>query len=329
MSLIRLNQKAYEFNLDQIANKAGNFDRVICVFKDNAYGHGATLLAPIAKSKGINFVAVKNEQEADELKDFFDSILILSHRPNGNENPNFIYALNDINLIKSFKPLTRIHLKIDTNMHRNGIELQDLNKAYNDILKYNLKFEGVFTHFSSADNADDFYLTQRNNFKKVKEWFYKNCSKKLIFHSFNSAALFNSEIPKDEYCRVGLVQFGYGALHLKKVLSLYAHKLSQRILKTGQSIGYSNAYTANKDLNVATYDLGYADGLFRYNAKRELRLANGKKILGKMSMDSFSCEDSGDEVCVFNDATLWANFFDTIDYEILVKLHPNIKRVVV
>ncbi|MBK1973346.1 alanine racemase [Campylobacter sp. TTU-622] len=329
MSLIKLNQKAYEFNLDQIANKTGNFDRIICVFKDNAYGHGATLLAPIAKNKGINFIAVKNEQEANELKNFFDSILILSHRPNGNENLNFIYALNDINLIEKFKPLSRIHLKIDTNMHRNGIKFQDLDKAYNSILKYNLKLEGVFTHFSSADSIDDFYFKQKNNFQKVKEWFYKKCDEKLIFHSFNSAALFNSPIPEDEYCRVGLVQFGYGALHLKKVLSLYAHKLSQRILKAGESIGYSNAYTALKDLNIATYDLGYGDGLFRYDAKGELRLVNGKKILGKMSMDSFSCEDSGDEICVFDDASVWANFFNTIDYEILVKLHPGIKRIII
>jgi len=49
-------------------------------------------------------------------------------------------------------------------------------------------------------------------------------------------------------------------------------------------------------------------------------------VLGKISMDSFSCKDSGEWVCVFEDANVWANFFGTINYDILVKLSPNITR---
>ncbi len=107
------------------------------------------------------------------------------------------------------------------------------------------------------------------------------------------------------------------------------HRLSQRILQKGQSIGYGGIFTAAKDMEVATYDLGYADGLFRYNGRGELVLGNGKAMLGKMSMDSFSCENSGEEICVFKDADIWADFFHTINYEILVKLNPNIQRVLV
>ena len=108
-------------------------------------------------------------------------------------------------------------------------------------------------------------------------------------------------MPQDEMCRVGLVQFGYGNEGLKKVLRLYAHKLSSRVLEKGQSVGYGGAYVANEPLQIATYDLGYADGLFRYDGKGQLKLANGKEMLGKMSMDSFSCEDSGEEICVLNE----------------------------
>lgn len=61
-------------------------------------------------------------------------------------------------------------------------------------------------------------------------------------------------------------------------------------------------------MNIATYDLGYGDGLFRYNGKGELNLANGEPILGKMSMDSFSSIDMGDRVCVMDDANIWAEF---------------------
>ncbi|MFQ6342022.1 alanine racemase [Campylobacter sp. VTCC 70190] len=328
MAIIKINQKAYEYNLRQIAKKVGGFKRVICVFKDNAYGHGAKLLAPLARNLGISFVAVKSEEEARELKDFFENILILSHRPHGKENPNFIYALNDISQIKTYKQNTKIHLKIDTGMHRNGICVEDLECALGLIEYYKLKLTGLLTHFASADEMSASFFIQRENFQKAKE-LAKKYHSNLLFHSYNSAALFRAKLPDDEYCRVGLIQFGYGALNLKKVLSLYAYKLSQRTLKKGQSIGYGGVFTAKKDLEVASYDLGYSDGLFRYNGKGKLRLGNGKTMLGKMSMDSFSCENSGEELCVFDDANIWADFFNTIPYEILVKLHPSIQRVLV
>ncbi|HDZ5018123.1 TPA: alanine racemase [Campylobacter jejuni] len=328
MSLIKIDQKAYEHNLRYIARKIGNFQRLICVFKDNAYGHGAKLLAPLAKNLGVSFVAVKSEEEAQEIEEFFENILILSHRPHGNENSKFIYALNDISQIKDYKQGAKIHLKIDTGMHRNGVCTEDLEYAIGLIQSSNLKLTGMFTHFASADEMNGSFFVQKENFQKAKKIVKKYFSN-LLFHSHNSAALLRGNIPEDEYCRIGLVQFGYGDLNLKKVLSLYAHRLSQRVLRKGQNIGYGGIFTATKDLEVATYDLGYADGLFRYSGKKELILGNGKIMLGKMSMDSFSCENSGEEICVFNDADVWADFFHTISYEILVKLNPNIQRVLV
>ncbi|ENB4015109.1 alanine racemase [Campylobacter upsaliensis] len=327
MSLITLDSNAYKHNLSYIATRAGGYDKLICVFKDNAYGHGICLLAPVAKACGVNFVAVKDENEAYLLEKYFDNILILSHRPTGNENLNFIYALNEPSSFAKFKKNTRIHLKIDTNMHRNGIDVNGLEKFLKELCHLNL--EGAFTHFMSADELDASYFTQKYNFQKAKKIIKNFTQNTLTFHSFNSSALFRGKMPQDEMCRVGLVQFGYGDKGLKKVLRLYAHKLSSRVLEKGQSVGYGGAYVANEPLQIATYDLGYADGLFRYDGKGQLKLANGKEMLGKMSMDSFSCEDSGEEICVLDDADLWADFFHTINYEILVKLNANIKRALV
>ncbi len=94
-------------------------------------------------------------------------------------------------------------------------------------------------------------------------------------------------------------------------------------MQKSQSLGYGGSYVATDTINIATYDLGYGDGLFRYDGKKDLILPNGKKILGKMSMDNFSCEDCGDEICVIKDANEMAQFFNTINYEILVKLSPS------
>ncbi|HEB7569767.1 TPA: alanine racemase, partial [Campylobacter coli] len=266
---------------------------------------------------------------AYELEDFFDNILILSHHPHGKENPKFIYALNDISKINAYQNNTRIHVKIDTGMHRNGICVEDLNEALLKMKHSTLKLEGIFTHFAGADEMDASFFVQKEKFSKAKD-IAKQIYDNLIFHSHNSAALFRAmKIPEDEFCRTGLAQFGYGDESLERVLSLYAHRLSCRELQIGQSVGYGGAFSATEKIKIATYDLGYADGLFRYNGKGDLLLANKQKILGKISMDSFSCQDFGEEVCVFDNANIWADFFKTINYEILVKLHPDIPRVLV
>lgn len=336
MALIKLSKKAYEHNLKCIAKKAGGFDKLICVFKNNAYGHGIKLLAPLAKNLGVEFIALKNEREALELESsfgasFFKNILILSHHPKGDEKPHLSYALNDEKDISNFKKASKIHLVIDTGMHRNGILPQNFEAVYKKAKKHGLKIEGIFTHFARSDEYDSSYFTQKKHFESVKER-AKKLDSSLIFHSHNSSALFRCEtFPEDEFARVGLAQFGYGEFtsNLQKVLSLYAHRLSQRILAKNECVGYGGAFCADKDIKIATYDLGYADGLFRFNGRGKLALENGKALLGKMSMDSFSCEDFGEELCVFKDARAWAEFFHTIEYEILSKLSPYIPRILI
>ncbi len=396
MAFIRLDFKAYTQNLTQIAKKAGGFEKLICVFKNNAYAHGINLLSPIAKALGVSFIALKNEREALELeiffeflnkasknikKDFlnpaflnkineshpafsspnsasktskisknasFENILILSHIPNGKENPKFIYAANDIKSFEAFKKGTKLHLVIDTGMHRNGVLLKDIEKAFQKARALKLEITGIFTHFAGSDEMDASFFVQRQKFDEAKKIAQKAALnlgfKKLIFHASNSAALFrSSKIPTDELCRVGLAQFGYNDFaKLKKVLSLYAEKLSSCILESHECVGYGGKFSASKPLKIATYDLGYADGLFRFDGAsfdqssllkpkdtQKLTLANDKSLLGCMSMDSFSCEDVGAQVCVFKDADIFARYFNTINYEILAKLSPYIKRILV
>ena len=334
MSEIRLNKAAYIHNLTKICDKAGGKEKVIVVLKDNAYGHGARLIASEAKKFGIRNCAVKSEFEANEIADIFENILILSHIPTGDESAKFTYAINDIDALLKIKENTKINLAIDTGMHRNGLDISELDYSFEILARRNLELLGAYTHFRASDELNADYFVQRENFNAAKAKILALCDefgiKKPIFHSHNSAALERASAVEDEMVRVGIAQYGYaqfnGSLNLKPVLSLWAKRVSRRVLKSGQSVGYGAKFIAKDDINVATYDLGYGDGLLRYNGLGELRLANGEMVLGKISMDSFSCKDSGEWVCVFEDANVWANFFGTINYDILVKLSPNITR---
>lgn len=334
MSEILLNRSAYLNNLFQICKKAGGKERVILVLKDNAYGHGARLIASEAAKFGIKFAAVKNESEAVELSEYFKDILILSHIPTGKESEKFIYAINDISNLSVLKAGTRVHFAVDTLMHRNGISMELIEQACKTAKARGLLICGAYTHFRSADEVSGDYFVQRENFKIAKEQIVKFSGLKpdeLIFHSHNSAGLERFGKLDNEFIRVGMAQYGYAqfdeSLRLERVLELWAHRISARVLKAGQSVGYGGKFCAKEDMQIATYDLGYGDGLLRYNGEGELNLASGERILGKMSMDNFSSRDGGERVCVIKDARVWAKFFNTIEYEILVKLSPSIRRI--
>lgn len=331
MSELVLNRSAYIHNLTKICAKAGGKDRVILVLKDNAYGHGAALVGREAASYGIKFCAVKNEAEARELEPFFEHILILSHIPTGGESEQFIYAVNDISLIAKFKQGARVHIAVDTLMHRNGVAIDEVRAACEAALVHGLQICGAFTHFRSAEELSSDYFVQRQNFAAVKVVVREICGgSNLTFHSHNSAATERFGELADECVRVGIAAYGYAqfdeSLELKRVASLWAHKVSGRVLKKGQCAGYGAKFCASEDMKIAVYDLGYGDGLLRYAGEGKLKTAGGQRLLGKMSMDSFCCEDVGDKICVFDDARVWADFFGTISYDVLTKLSPSINR---
>lgn len=333
MSEILLNRAAYLNNLSKICAKAGGKERVILVLKDNAYGHGVDLIACEAAKFGVKFAAVKNETEARQIEKYFKQILILSHLPTGQESEKFIYAVNDISNLNILKHGTRVHFAIDTLMHRNGIAIDEIELACKTACQRGLRVCGAYTHFRSADEVSSDYFVQRENFKTAKELIMKfsgESKENLTFHSHNSAGLERFGKLDDELVRVGIAQYGYAqfddSLKLERVLSLYADRISSRVLKAGQGVGYGGKFCAKEDMQIATYDLGYGDGLLRYDGVGELNLASGERILGKMSMDNFSAQNGGERVCVIKDARIWAKFFDTIEYEILVKLSPSINR---
>jgi len=339
MSYIKIKSDNFLHNLNIISQKIGGIDKLFVVLKDNAYGHGIKEMARLSKKAGAKRAAVKTVKEALDIKEFFEYVLVLSDTSETKLDSIGI-TINDINTIPKIPSNSLVELKVDTGMHRNGINIKDMDRAFELIKKRGLKLKGVFSHHRSADELTSEFFWQRENFKEVKtkalELSKKYGFEKPYFHSHNSAAIFRSNNFADDFARSGISIYGYHYLPfplpnppLKPVLSLWAEKLSTRELKKGQRVGYGGVFEAPKDMRVSTYDIGYGDGFFRYDGLGDLKVAKDKKILGRVSMDSMTLESEDDEICIFDDATHLARYFNTITYEIITNLSPHIKRVVI
>ena len=168
------------------------------------------------------------------------------------------------------------------------------------------------------------------SFKNVKKQF-----KNVRFHSCNSAALFRHSEFDEDIARVGIAAYGclelpsaFDEVALKPVLSLYASKISSRVLKKGQAIGYGAMYSTQKDELVSTYDFGYGDGFLRMCSNNFLT-PNGNKLLGRVSMDNASFIGNEENLLIFNDARIMAKAAKTISYEVLTSLKKKLKREVI
>jgi len=309
-------------NLDKISSINPN---ILAVIKDNAYGHGIITVSKLLKEYGIKKVCVRNSDEADIIKGFFEEILIFN--PTGARNAkNISYAINSIKQLKKNRH-PYIHLKIDTGMHRNGILEDEIDKALEICLEKNFKIRGVFSHFccSEEENCDTFI--QYEKFKKIKSKIEKFCKindlKRPIFHIANSTAL--NKLPDTfDFVRPGIAMYG-GIEGYEPVMSLVAKGISIREIEN-DGVGYNKTFFSENKIKLTTVDIGYADGIPYFKNGCELKET---KAVGKISMDYMSVLGEHKEVVVFDDIKEFVKNFETITYEILVKMSPRIKRVVV
>ena len=333
MAYITIDQKNLYHNLNQIALKTSSLDKIAVVLKDNAYGHGLDIISKLCSSYGVKHAVVKNIQEAKQIKHLFSSVLVLNDDIIKDDKISF--AINSLSDISKAQPNSKVELKVDTGMHRNGILVDELKEALELIMKYDLNLVGVMTHFRSADELSSEFFWQKKTFENVKKVVKQNGFKDVRFHSFNSASLLRSNSFDEDIVRVGIALYGYNELPaiydkfiLKPVMRLYAKRVSTKKLLKGQRVGYGGSFIAPKDMEISTYDLGYGDGWCRA-VDKSVVIADGYEILGRVSMDFISLATREDEVCIFDDAQKVARQLQTIPYEIFTSLSSNIDRKII
>ncbi len=341
MAFIEISKDNYRHNIEYLSNKAGGKDKIMVVLKDNAYGHDLEIMAKLSCGFGIKKAAVKTLGEAKKINFLFEEVLILAdHPPYELQDKSISYAVHSLERLKDFPKKSSLHLNIDSGMHRNGIRENELQEVFEIILENDLNLKGIFTHFRSADELSSEQYWQNENFNmakiKAKELIKKFGLPMPKFHSCNSASLLRRKNPlEDDFARCGISTYGYthvhesfGTFNLKPVMSLWAEKLSTRSLKKGDRVGYGGMYELECNEKVSTYDIGYGDGFFRHNGLSELILES-RSVCGRVSMDSLCFLGDEKKVCLFRDAHDLAKKFNTITYDVITKLSPYIKKVVI
>jgi alanine racemase len=333
MAHIEINRDNFFYNLEQFSSRCGSKDKIAIVLKDNAYGHGLEIMAKLSADFGLSRAVVRDYIEAQQIKKYFKDILVLGDRAIVDSSCSFV--LNSLDDIFLAQKSSYVELKIDTGMHRNGIDIDELDNALRLISKRGLRLKGIMSHYRSADELSSELFWQNKRFNLIKDRLKSIGYRDIRFHSFNSATTLRLDAKNEDMVRVGIGIYGYNELPaiynsitLKPILSLWANRVSTRYIKKGSRVGYGGRYIAPKDMKISTYDLGYGDGWFR-SSSNTLSISEGIKILGRVSMDYISLESTKDRVLIMDNALDIAKRLGTISYEIVTQLSKDIERRVI
>ena len=340
--------------------------QVWAVVKANGYGHGAVQVANAALAGGATglCVAIVDEGVALRRAGITAPILLLSEQPPELADLIVGYQLTPtVTTTRGAAVLAasaaaadqtiKVHIKVDTGMHRVGVAPNETVSLASFISSYeSLTIEGVYTHFAVADDpSHPGNAAQLSAFITVLEDLSLRGINPPLVHAANSAGALANEPSRFTMVRLGIAMYGLrpGAgvadlcAGLIPALSLKARVSAVRWVEAGEAVSYGLVRPLTQGSLIATVPIGYADGVPRALGRTNIQvLLNGvpRSFAGTITMDQLmiDCESDssvmvGDEVVLIGKqgehsvtADDWAEALGTISYEIVCGISPRIFR---
>lgn len=362
-TVLEINLNALVHNLNHYRSKLNQGTKLMAMVKAFSYGSGSFEIANILEWHRADYLAVAYADEGVELRKAGIGLPVMVMNPEENGMDALLrYNLEpEIYNFRSLEMLDRavkrnhetagnkikIHLKLDTGMHRLGFVSDDIGELADRLGNMErLQVQSVFTHLAGSDDPemDAFTNRQIECFTRMSAELSRQLGYPFIRHVLNSAGISRFPEAQFEMVRLGISLYGIASnpkeqKTLETVSSLKTSISQIKTVKKGDTVGYSRSWTAERDSVIATIPIGYADGLSR-------RLSNGRgkmmvnghivPVAGNICMDMTMLDitgiqaNEGDEVIVFGPEMPLAQLakaMDTIPYEILTGISQRVKRV--
>jgi alanine racemase len=360
----RLRPTWVEVDLDAIRHNVRTLKpeeaELMAVVKANAYGHGDVAVARAALEAGASWIGVALVEEGLRLRlaGIRAPILVLSEFPVGSEAAAIAAELTpslytDAALERLSHAATGrevgVHVKVDTGMHRAGVYPPEATLAFVErVAARGVRLDALWTHFASSSEDEKTTLLQLECFLNVVEQVRATGYAPPILHSANSGATILYPETHLDLVRTGIAMYGLApspgvadGLGLRAALTWRSTVAMTKRLPAGERVSYGHRYRLERDANVATVPVGYADGYPRILSSRADVLIRGHRcrVAGSVTMDQLivDCGDvavePGDDVVLLGrqgDETVTAEELarraDTIGYEIVTGIGSRVPR---
>ena len=263
-----------------------------------------------------------------------------------------VFSLRELAVLSRFAPDNTespypVHVKLDTGMHRFGLNEEELPQFMEEIKKYpQLRIATVFSHLATADclDMDDYTRYQLDKFDRMSSYIVEHAGYPVRRHVLNTAGIMRYPEYQYDMVRLGIGLYGISPLdepnsHLRPVSRLTTTISALQHREPGETVGYSRRGRITAPSVIATLPIGYADGLNRHlGCGHTSMMVNGVECptVGNICMDISMIDVTranarcGDRVEIFGDlipVSRVAQALDTITYEVLTSVAPRVGRI--
>ncbi len=342
-----------------LANQWAPQSKNMAVIKADAYGHGLVAVAKALQALVPAFaVAIFDEAVTLRQAGITKNILILQGVYCANEliyaseNGLWIILHNrsqlELLLATPLKQSLKVWLKLDTGMHRLGLDQTEFERSLQAIKQCRWIEDDfvVSSHFSCANElASDESKKQLNKFKKMIT--KAKLPSEVELSLSNSPAIAHLPESNLDWNRPGIMLYGlplFDGPHnsdqpLKAAMTFESEVVAIREVEIGETVGYSNQWQATRPSKIATVAVGYADGYPRQAINGTPVLVNGERayLAGVVSMDLISVDVTDlSKVSIGDLVELWgehlsanevASYANTIGYDLISGVSRRVPRV--
>ena len=362
----RLHQTRLEINLNALKNnylyfkqRVGADKKVMCMVKAFGYGSGSFESARALQALAVDYLGVAYIDEGIALRNAGITVPIMVMNADGGaawqmqeyQLEPVVYSFQSLEaLIRSGVQGLKIHVEIDTGMHRLGFapaDMGELGLRIND-LDLAIEVASVFSHLAASEtsDSDNFTLGQLEVFSAAAAVLETGLGYTVLKHIENTGGILRFADARFTMVRLGIGLYGVDPRGLGEAalqpVTRWVSTISQvQLVKAGEGVGYGMHGVSNRDREVAVIAAGYADGLWRADGQANSGVwIKGVEapFVGNICMDmamvdvtGLNCKP-GDEVELFGEnlrvETLAQRRF-TIPYEVLTAVSQRVARVYV
>ena len=310
--------KAIGHNIAQVKKRLRPGVKLLAVIKADAYGHGAVRVGKYLEDQ-VDYFAVATAEEAMELREQGIRLPVLVL---GYISPEQYSEILDYDITQTVYSLeiaeklseasvkagcrTKIHAALDTGMTRIGFHIteEEADRIAAISRLPGLELEGMFTHFSCADQKDKTYCgLQLEKFRRMERMLRARGVEIPVKHICNSAGIMEFDDYRFDMVRSGIVTYGLypseevdkSRLPLIPALSWKSRVIHVQDVEPGLGVSYGATYTTEGPCTrIATVSAGYADGYPRALSNKGRVLIHGRyaPILGRVCMDQMMVDVS-------------------------------------
>lgn len=351
-----------ESNLTAIKAQCQAGTDILAVIKANAYGHGLLESARTLDGQ-VRYLGVSSWREVLTLKEhqiktpIFVFGRLMGHELKASLIDGVTLTVSSLEEAQEISDLseklgrkTTTHIKVDSGMGRFGIPYREAVKSIEKIVQLpGLTFEGLYTHYATAELDDGFADRQLADFILLTQALAHKGIHFRYRHASNSAGILKREHPLLNMARPGLLLYGIypdkilkPLIQVQPVMALKSRIMLVKALPPGATVGYGRQFTAKKPTRVAILSVGYSHG-YPFSAWKDaevLILGKRYKLAGRISMDYMAVHlqddtlprdqevtligKSGGDSVGMDEVAQWAG---TIPYEIATGLSNHLPRI--